>query len=83
MRAGRSSRRGTSEPVKLVSYSDPFEVVSDLATISRASKRRTKAETSEHAREREHKKQRVAAARRAAEAEPAEPTEPAPPAETR
>lgn len=82
---GRSTRRGTSEPVKLVSYSDPFEVVSDLATISRANKRRTKAETSEYARERENKKQRAAAARRAAEApaEPAQPTQPTPPAETR
>jgi hypothetical protein len=57
---GESTRRGNSEPVRVVSYSDPFEVVSDLATIGRAAKRRTKAETSDHARDRELKKHRAA-----------------------
>lgn len=73
---GRTNRRKNSEAVTLVTYSEPFEVVSDLATIGRAAKRKTKSETSERARERENKKHRAAAARRAAQ--PAQPPQPAP-----
>lgn len=45
-------------PVTLKTYSEPFEVVSDIGTVQRASKRRTAEEKSEHARDRELKKRR-------------------------
>ena len=59
---GQSTKRGTSEAVKIVSYSEPFEVVSDIGTIGRATKRKTAIERSAHAREREFKKRRASAA---------------------
>lgn len=56
---GKTSRRATLSPVSIISYSEPFEVVSDLGTIGRATKRKTAAEKSEFAREREKKKSRT------------------------
>jgi hypothetical protein len=52
------SRSG--EEVCLKTYSEPFEVVSDIGTVKRASKRRTAEERSAYARERELKKHRAA-----------------------
>ena len=52
---------GTScagDPVTLKTFSEPFEVVSDIGTVESASKRRTAEEKSEQARDRELKKKR-------------------------
>ena len=58
---GRGATKTRGQPVALVSYSETFEVVSDLGTVGRAGKRRTAAESSQFARERELKKRRTEA----------------------
>lgn len=51
-----TSRSG--QAVNLTTFSEPFEVVSDIGTVKRASKRKTVAEERAYARERELKKRR-------------------------
>ena len=74
---GKTTKRGTSRPVSMVTYSEPFEVVSDLGTIGRATKRKTAAEASNFAREREIKKSRAAAMARSAAMNTESPQRPA------